>query len=359
MTTLTKRSKVHPLPAPKQAEPSGPTPELQLMDVSQLRTSASIHKYHGSCHAVLDGLNIYDGTNFNHQLPPARIVQPSGKEEKPAMVMTDDGEILDPTVARLGSRLRLRRVETVLKHKTIENLIAEVKKESKQGGGSVDKVSSVLLTSLEIDELQMQELCDGISQNGGVRCFDLHGQMFSEYEGYQLGGALFSCPKLTTASIRSSIARDDVLRSIGSNLGYSKTLTSLDLSSGFAPIGISGSALLSVGLKRNRSLADINLSCNNLGTEGLLNISSALTGHNRMKRLNIASNNIPPEGGTWLAQVPSITPPQSLPVCRLFVNLFSVPGPNALDGAAGPQPQSAFERSVDHRNVRGQAPSRP
>ena len=306
MNTSKKRSKVHPLSTPKQAgqeAPSGPTPELQLMDVSQqVRSSASIHKYHGSCHAVLDGLNINDGTNFNHQAPPSRIVRTSAGNQKPVQFIDEDGELVDPSVARLGSRLRIRRVETVLKHKAIENLIAEVKKESKKGG-SVETVSSVMLTSLEIDELQMKDLCDGISQNGGVRCFDLHGQMLSQYEGYQVGGALFSCPKLTAASIRSCVARDDVLRCIGSNLGFSKSLTSLDLSSGFAPIEISGSALLGVGLKRNRSLTDINLSCNNLGTEGVLNIASSLIGHNRMKRLNFAFNNIPPEGGTWLAQV--------------------------------------------------------
>ncbi len=132
--------------------------------------------------------------------------------------------------------------------------------------------------------------------------------MISQYEGYHLGAALFSSPKLTAASVRGCVSRDDVLRSLGSNLGYSKSLTCLDVSCGFAPIGVSGSALLAVGLKRNRSLTDINLSCNDLGTEGLLNIVTALSGHNRMKRLSVAYNNIPPEGGTWLAQV-SYTPP--------------------------------------------------
>jgi hypothetical protein len=113
------------------------------------------------------------------------------------------------------------------------------------------------------------------------------------------------------------VARDDVLRSVGSNIGYSKTLTSIDLSNGFAAIGISGSALLAVGLKRNRSLTDVNLSCNNLGTDGLLSVVSALAGHNRMKYLNVSCNSIPPEGGTWLAQVvcpaPTSPEPQSQP----------------------------------------------
>jgi hypothetical protein len=50
-----KRSKVHPLPQhaageaqaqPKATAISSPTPDLQLMDVSQqIRASASIHKY--------------------------------------------------------------------------------------------------------------------------------------------------------------------------------------------------------------------------------------------------------------------------------------------------------------------------
>jgi hypothetical protein len=51
--TPSKRSKVHPLPPPqmlgsdpKPIAASAPTPELQLMDVSQqIRASASIHKY--------------------------------------------------------------------------------------------------------------------------------------------------------------------------------------------------------------------------------------------------------------------------------------------------------------------------
>jgi len=67
----TKRSKVHPQPvAAAQQAWSSPAPELQLMDVSQqVRTSASIHRYHGSCHAVLDGLNINDGTGVNYRSP--------------------------------------------------------------------------------------------------------------------------------------------------------------------------------------------------------------------------------------------------------------------------------------------------
>jgi hypothetical protein len=172
-----------------------------------------------------------------------------------------------------------------------------------QGNG--DRVSSVLLTSLEVDEMQMTQLCEGIAENGGVRCLDLHGQMISQFEGYQLGGALFSSPKLATASFRSCVSRNDVLRCVGSNLGFSKSLTSIDLSNGFVPIEESGSRLLAVGLRRNRSVTDINLSCNNLGTDGLLNVVAALAGHNRMKRLNVAGNSIPPEGGTWLAQVSS------------------------------------------------------
>lgn len=300
----TKRSKVHPLPAPKHgggehdaAASSSATPDLQLMDVSQqIRSSASIHKYHGSRHAVLDGLNINDGTNINYQ--ESKVSRPVIDDIKPAVVVTDDGEVIDAKVAILGSRLRTRRVPTVLKEKAIQKLVEDVKLK----GGNAEKVSSVLLTSLEVDEMQMKELCEGISENGAVRCLDLHGQMISHYEGYQLGGALFSSPKLLTASLRSCVSRDDVLRSIGSNIGYSKSLTSIDLSGGFAAIGVSGSALLAVGLKRNRSLTDVNLSCNNLGTDGLLSVVSALSGHNRMKYLNVACNSIPPEGGTWLAQ---------------------------------------------------------
>jgi hypothetical protein len=298
-----KRSKVHPQPAPKQgggehdAASSGVTPDLQLMDVSQqIRCSASIHKYHGSRHAVLDGLNINDGTNINYQ--ESKVLRPVSEVATPAVVVADDGEVIDAKVAMLGSRLRIRRVSTVLKDKAIQKLIADVKQ---RGGGA--EVSSVLLTSLEMDEAQMRDLCDGIAENGAVRCLDLHGQMISVYEGYQLGGALFSSPKLVTASMRSCVSRDDVLRSIGCNIGYSKSLTSLDMSGGFAAIGVSGSALLAVGLKRNRSLTDVNLSCNNLGTDGLLSVVSALSGHNRMKHLNVACNSIPPEGGTWLAQV--------------------------------------------------------
>ncbi len=324
--TPSKRSKVHPLPPPQMlaAEPkpiaaSGPTPELQLMDVSQqIRASASIHKYHGSRHAVLDGLNINDGTSFNYQ--ESKVSQVATDDIKPPVIITDDGDVVDEKFALLGSRIRPRRVPVVLKEKAVQKLIADIK----TPGGSVDKVSSVLLTSLEVDEVQMKDLCDGIAANGGVRCLDLHGQMISQYEGYQLGGALFSSPKLQAASIRSCVSRDEVIRCIGSNLGYSRSLTSVDLSCGFAPIGISGSALLAVGLKRNRSLVDINLACNDLGTEGLLNIASALSGHNRLKRLNVACNNIPPEGGTWLAQVNlllcSFLPPRDDQLCEKFAH---------------------------------------
>ena len=264
---------------------------------------------------MLDGLNINDGTSFNYQV--SQVAAAVNEDLKPHVVVTEDGEVIDAKTALLGSRLRLRRVPTVFKDKVIEKLIADVKSK----GGSVDKVSSVLLTSLEVDELQMKDLCDGIAENGAVRCLDLHGQMISQYEGFQLGGALFSSPKLMSASVRSCVARDDVLRSIGANIGYSKTLTSIDLSCGFTPMAISGSAMLAVGLKRNRSLVDINLSCNDLGSEGLLNIASALAGHNRMRRLNIACNSIPPEGGTWLAQVSSKLPPlqRSPPPCALAI----------------------------------------
>ncbi len=326
----TKRSKVHPQPvAAAQQAWSSPAPELQLMDVSQqVRTSASIHRYHGSCHAVLDGLNINDGTGVNYQ--ESKVVRPTTGVIKPNAVVAEDGEFVAPEVLLLGSRLRLRKVPVVMKDKAIERLIADVKSKK----SSVDNVSSVLLTSLEADELQMKELCEGISENGGVRCLDLHGQMISQFEGYQLSGALFSSPKLAAASIRSCMARDDVLRSIGPNLGYSKSLTSLDLSCCFSPIGVSGSRMLGVGLKRNRSLTDVNLSCNDLGTDGLLNVVSALSGHNRMKRLNVACNSIPPEGGTWLAQV---HPPLSL---RSGTRKHpAVPRSHPLHGSTRPQPQ--------------------
>jgi len=88
------------------------------------------------------------------------VVRPTTAVIKPNVVVAEDGEIVAPGGVALGIQATAEEVPVVMKDKAIERLIADVKVEK----SSVDNMSSVLLTSLEVDELQMKELCEGVSE---------------------------------------------------------------------------------------------------------------------------------------------------------------------------------------------------